>query len=145
MSERRISLVSVYAVKEAPAVLYRLLAERESRVNISHKKLPSMARHLAFVRSKPYKAWYLLKERSGGFAGAVYLSKNDEIGLFIFKALRGRGYGREALAALLAKHRGVKRFLANVSPRNPDSIRFFTQQKFRHIQNTYELTREKSK
>ena len=143
MPERRLGLLPVASEPRAVRVLYDLLRERQKKVNISHRVMPTLAGHRAFVRSKPYKAWYLLKDRAAGFVGAVYLSKQDEIGLFIFKKYRGRGYGREALSMLIWKHRGVKRFLANVSPRNPASIRFFQRQKFRHIQNTYELIRGK--
>ena len=134
-------LVNVYRTKAAPEILYRLLAGRPKGVNISHRKMPSWGQHLSFVRSRPYKAWYLLRVPSGEFAGGIYLSKNDEIGVFIFKKHQKKGLGRQAVRLLMRRHRTIRRFLANVSPKNGRSIRFFRELKFRPIQNTYEFTR----
>ena len=100
--------------------------------------MPTMKEHLKFVRSKPYKTWHLLVDGKET-VGSVYLSKQNEIGLFIFKKYRRRGLGKKALALLLKKHAGAKRFLANINPKNRRSIRFFERLGFRHIQNTYEL------
>ena len=133
-----VRLVSVYSVKDAKEILYRLLSRRPKRVNISHRKMPSPRQHAAFVRSKPYQAWYLIRTVSGEFAGGIYLSKAGEIGIFLFKEHQGRGYGKQAVEALMKKHRSVKRFLANVSPNNPHSINFFKELRFKHVQNTYE-------
>ena len=136
-------LKKIERVKEAPRILYRLLATRPARVNISHRRMPTFAAHLAFLRRKPYKAWYLVWVSPRGYIGAVYLSKNDEIGIFLFKEYQGKGFGQEAVRLLMAKHRGVKRFLANINPKNIRSILFFKELGFRPIQNTYEATREK--
>lgn len=133
-------LVDVYRVAEAPALLYRLLEERSAEVNISHRTMPSWRRHLAFIRARPYRAWYLIRVGET-FVGAVYLSKQNEIGVFILRACQGRGYGPEAIRLVMARHRGVKRFLANINPRNRRSIELFTDLGFRHVQNTYELVR----
>jgi len=131
-------------VKEGPHILYRLLATRPKQVNISHRKMPSYAQHLAFLKRRPYKAWYLLRVPSLGFVGSVYLSKSDEIGLFLFREYQGKGFGREALRLLMAKHRTVKRFLANINPKNKRSARFFKEMGFIHIQNTYEFVKGRS-
>lgn len=135
-----IRLLSVHRTPGAVDVLYKLLLEREQHVSISHKKMPTLSEHRAFVRSKPYKAWYLIADGKD-FVGATYLSKQNEIGLFIFKKFRGKGYGKRATAALMIKHAAVKRFLANVAPSNPRSIGFFKGMGFKHIQNTYELVK----
>ena len=82
-----VRLVDVYKTKAAISILYKLLDEREKRVRISHKKMPTLAQHRAFVRKKPYKIWYLIQE-GGVCVGSIYLSKNDEIGLFIFRKYR---------------------------------------------------------
>ncbi len=34
--------------------LYELLENRDSRANISHKKMPTYRQHVKFVKSKPY-------------------------------------------------------------------------------------------
>ena len=132
-----IKLRSVYREDEAPRVLYRLLEERNEEINISHRSMPTWRAHLAFVRSKPYAAWYLL-EQDKEFVGAIYLSKMDEIGIFVLRAHQGKGLGKKAIKALMKRH-PRKRFLANINPRNTNSIGMFEDMGFRHIQNTYEL------
>lgn len=136
-----LKLVSVYQEKKAAQLLYRLLKERSRKTNISHRKMPVWREHVRFVRSKPYKAWYLLCDATGHYVGGIYLSKMDEIGLFLLKNFQKLGYGRQAVGLLMKKHRSVKRFLANVNPLNGRSIRFFKKLGFGHIQNTYELRR----
>jgi len=132
-----IGLRDIYKVPDAPRHLYRLLEERGRDVNISHRAMPSWRAHLRFVRSRPYHAWYLI-EADGEIAGAAYLSKADEIGIFLFRSHQGRGLGPEAVKAVMKRH-PRKRFLANVNPRNKGSIAMFEAMGFRHLQNTYEL------
>jgi RimJ/RimL family protein N-acetyltransferase len=132
-----IKLRSVYSVPDAGRHLYRLMEERTDKVNISHRAMPSWAAHVKFVQSKPYRAWYLI-EVDGEMVGATYLSRQDEIGVFLFQAHRGRGIGPKAVAALMKRH-PRKRFLANINPRNKGSIAMFESMGFHHIQNTYEL------
>lgn len=130
------TLIDVYQAPEALTVLYRLLEERTPRVNISHREMPSWDEHCAFVAARPYHAWYLIED-GGEPVGAVYLSRMDEIGVFILRAERGRGHGRRAVLALMARH-PRDRYLANVAPANERSIAFFQGLGFVHIQNTYE-------
>ena len=129
-------LIDVYINPRTVYLLYELLLERESHQCISHKEMPSMAQHLAFMRSKPYLAWYLI-EHDGQIIGATYLSKQREIGIFLFKAHQMKGYGAKAVQLLMEAHPG--RFLANIAPTNPGSSEFFQNLGFKHIQNTYEL------
>ena len=140
-----LKLVDVYCEKKAPEVLFALLKERPAKANISHRRMPSWAEHLKFIRSKPYKSWHLVADKDGNYVGGTYLSKADEIGIFLFKKYQKRGYGKEVIGALIKKHRSVKRFLANISPGNTESIAFFKKMDFRHIQNTYELRKRGSR
>lgn len=130
-----IRLVDVYAHPNAEALLYALLGERSSEVNISHKAMPTLEEHKAFIASRPYEAWYIIEDREP--VGATYLSKQREVGIFIFAKHQGRGYGREAVATLRRLHPG--RLLANVAPGNHRSILFFKRMGAKHVQNTYEL------
>jgi len=132
-----IKLRSVYLEDEAPRLLYRLLEERNDEINISHRSMPTWRAHLAFIRSKPYSAWYLVKA-GREFVGAIYLSKTNEIGIFVLREHQGKGLGKKAIQALMKRH-PRKRFLANINPRNTNSIGMFEGMGFRHIQNTYEL------
>lgn len=129
-------LISVYGYYGAAPILYQLLEEREPHQNISHKEMPSYGEHLCFIAMKPYPAWYLLED-NGVMVGAIYLTHAREVGLFIFKAYQGRGYGKEALGLLRAAHPG--RLLANVSLRNAPSMAFFVRNGFEMLQLTLEL------
>ena len=53
-------------VRDSDAMfLFDLLKERDSYVNISHKKMPTYASHLKFITSKPYKKWYIIFSLDG--------------------------------------------------------------------------------
>ena len=117
--------------------LFELLKQRDHHTNISHKKMPTFAEHQKFVKSKPYSKWYIilrLKER----IGSIYLSKNDEIGIFISKDFQGTNIGKTVLAEII-KRNPRKHYLANVNPKNKKSIKFFKNNKFKLIQCTFEL------
>lgn len=132
------TLVDVHAEPRTLVALHLLLAEREPHQSISHRRMPTWGEHVAFVESRPYTAWYVA-EVDGAPVGAVYLTRNDEIGVSIFAEHRGRGLGRQAVEALRARH-PRPRYLANINPANHQSIAFFERMGFRHIQNTYEGT-----
>jgi RimJ/RimL family protein N-acetyltransferase len=131
-------LVSVYRLpKRAPQLLYTLLQEREPHANISHRAMPNWKRHCKFIARRPYSAWYLIKFRND-YAGAIYLTSMNEIGIAILKRWRKRGVGPAAIHLLMRKH-GRRHYLANINPRNEQSIRLFRRLGFRIIQQTYEL------
>ncbi len=117
--------------------LYNLLKERESSVNISHKKMPTYNQHTKFVSSNPYFRWYII-EYDGKNAGSIYLSKNNEIGIFLKKSFQGNKIGKIAVELLIQKH-PRSRFLANINPKNKNSIKFFKKSGFNLIQYTFEL------
>ena len=128
----------LHSVKESDCLfLYELLKERDPRVNISHKKMPSFAQHIKFVLSKPYAKWYVIEEGKKD-VGSVYLTNDSEIGIFIKKNTQGKGIGFKALKLLMEKNPRI-RYLANVNPKNKRSIQFFKDNGFSLIQHTYEL------
>ena len=132
--------ISLKSVTNSDAkFLFDLLKERNPRVNISHKKMPTYNQHTKFIKSKPYSKWYIiLKSRQK--IGSLYLSKNDEIGIFLSKKFQGKNVGNFALNELMKKN-PRKRFLANVSPKNKKSIEFFKKNDFKLIQYTFEKSR----
>ena len=113
--------ISIRSIKKSDSnFLYELLKERDSRANISHKKMPSIKQHEKFIQSKPYSKWYII-QNSNNDVGSIYLSKSNEIGIF-----------------LIEKNPKI-RYLANVNPKNKKSIKFFKKNGFKLIQHTYEL------
>ena len=117
-----------------------LLQERPQEANISHRELPIWCDHVRFVESHPYEAWYFIRNYWRD-VGAIYLSRQNEIGISIFKAHQGNGYGPQAINALMAIH-GPRRYLANINPANVKSAEMFKNLGFGLIQHTYELRNE---
>jgi RimJ/RimL family protein N-acetyltransferase len=99
--------------------------------------MPTYKEHEKFVNSRPYKIWYVIYVENTK-TGSIYLSKQNEIGIFLLKKHQGKSIGQTALDLLMIKN-PQKRYLANVSPKNPGSIKFFKKNKFKLIQHTYEL------
>ena len=145
-----IDLVHVHKEPEATKFLYALLRERSSEddkyVNISHRALPPFDEHERFVRSRPYRYWYLIRSE-GEWVGYISCTKLNEIGIVLMRAHRRRGYGKQALARFVAEHKPLPaiparrsgRFLANINPANAPSIALFHGAGFTHLQNTYAL------
>jgi len=136
MTKKR--LIRLIPVKKSDCpFLFELLKERESKVNISHKKMPTFNIHVKFVMSKPYAKWYIIKYQDEKI-GSVYLSNQDEIGIFIKKGNQRKGIGKKVLELLMKKN-PRKRYLANVNPKNSKSIKFFKKNRYKLLQHTYEL------
>ena len=117
--------------------LFNLLKERDPRANISHKKMPTYSEHVKFVKSKPYSKWYII-ENSKTKVGSIYLSKSDEVGIFLKKTYQRKGFANDALKLLIEKNSRA-RYLANVNPKNDRSNKFFKKNGFKLIQYTFEL------
>ena len=129
-------LESVYKHGKSLDLLYNLLSERTVEQSISHKSMPTYAEHMVFVSSRPYHVWYIIKVDEVP-VGSVYISKQREIGIFIFKEHQGKGYAEEAVKIVMEKWPG--KFLANVNPLNEPSHKLFQKLGFKPIQVTYAL------
>ena len=92
---------------------------------------------MKFVKSKPYTKWNVI-EYGKQKVGSIYLSKNDEIGIFLKKQFQGKNVGQESLE-LFIKLNPRKRYLANINPKNVISQKFFKKNGFKLIQHTYEF------
>ena len=130
-------LIPVRRYKSAAAALWVLLQERPAIANISHLKMPTWDEHKAFIKSEPYAAWFLI-EAAGEIVGSIYLTHNDEIGVFVFQKSQGKGYARGAVRDLM-KAVPRDRYLANIAPGNSASIGFFKELGFTLTQETYEF------
>ena len=117
--------------------LYELLLQRKKIVNISHKKMPTYEEHVKFIESEPYSKWYIIQIDDKKI-GSIYLTKENEIGIFLKESIQRRGIGSNALNELININPGL-RYLANINPKNEKSIEFFKKSGFKLIQYTYEL------
>lgn len=117
--------------------LYELLEQRNPIVNISHRKMPTYKEHIKFVLSKPYSKWYIIQYNNQKI-GSIYLTKQNEIGIFLLNEIVGKGVGSKALELFIMQN-PESRYLANINPKNKESIRFFKKFGFKIIQHTYEL------
>ena len=115
--------------------LYELLKQREGRVNISHRSIPTLTEQRDYIENHSYQSWDIIWVENNR-VGNIYLTQRDEIGIFIDNKFQGRGYGSQALKQFMEKN-GKKRYLANINPTNYKSIQFFGKHGFIHIQNTY--------
>ncbi len=113
--------------------------ERDSRQNISHKKMPTYDQHVSFASSKPYSKWYVIL-CGVNKVGSIYLTSQNEIGIFIKKSFQNGQIGNTALCKIIKKN-PKKRYLANVNPKNKKSIQFFKNHGFKLIQYTFELSK----
>lgn len=133
-------LINIYSISrdEVLEFLFVMLRERDPAVNISHREMPTFQEHAAFVGSMPYAAWYIIAGDDGVWVGNCYLSRQNEIGMFLNSRGRGQGIGREAVREIMKRH-GPQRYLANIAPGNIGSQVFFEGLGFKLIQHTYEM------
>ena len=118
--------------------LYNLLAERKPHENISHKKLPSYSTHVKFIKSKPYSKWVLIEYRDK-IIGSAYLSKNNEIAIWIKKSVRDykMAIRKKILQEIITKFTR-KKYFANLNPRNKKMIDFYkTKANHKRTGNTF--------
>ena len=67
------------AIEETDAdTLFEILEKRPH--SISHKVMPSKSEHIAFIKSNPYRYWFLVFE-DDQLAGAIYIQNDNSIGL----------------------------------------------------------------
>src|SRR5262245_32251814 len=100
MAKAAIRLVDAYGASGGAEFLYALMKERPPESTIAHRRLPSFEEHQAFMALKPYRAWCLV-EAEGSRVGAVTLTPNNEVGVFILREFHRRGYARAALQELM--------------------------------------------
>jgi len=134
---------------EAVHITYQLLIERPPEANITHQRFVGMEDHEDFFDHHPYRHWFLLmtddtshpKKDQEVCVGSLYITPDDEIGIFILQEHQRRGYAREAILQAITheKPRHRDRFVANVNPRNQASIDLFKSIGSFHIQNVYAL------
>ena len=117
--------------------LYELLKNKDPNANISHKKMPTYDEHIKFVLSKPYTNWYVI-EYDEKNAGAIYLSKRDEIGISISNDYEYEQIAKTAIK-LLIELNPRKRYLVNVRPKDIRTQEFLLKNGFSGLEYVYEM------
>jgi len=122
--------------------LYDILLERMDykNVNINHVEMPTYKNHEKFIVSKPYKVWNIIHVLGvpRKVIGTYYITKNNEIGIFIFKHYQGLGYGDIVMERILELHKR-KKLVANININNNISRKFFEKHGFEPKSITYML------
>lgn len=136
--------MELYNIKEcqpdAVEVLWDLLVERPAYANISHNAKMDRNRHVAFVTAHPYREWCLIMV-DNKWVGSVYITHQNELGIFILKAHHRKGYARQAIDMMMQRH-PRDYYLANVAPGNHPSHRLWESFENHAIcQITYRITR----
>ena len=117
--------------------LHELLKNKDPNASISHKKMPSYDEHVEFVMSKPYTNWYII-ECDKKNAGAIYLSKQDEIGISINNHYEYEKIAEPALK-LLMELNPRKRYLVNIGPKDTRAQEFLLKKGFAVLEHVYEM------
>lgn len=135
-----VSFLDVYQTAGAYEYLWKLMQERRPEVNISHKEMPTWGEHVAFVDSFPYRSWHFIEAYFGSYpviAGAIYLTKNNEIGIHIFAECQNKGIGKAAVTELMVRCPGTL-LRANIATNNHTSQRMFSKLGFTILEYTFE-------
>lgn len=140
-----IAFISVYNTAEPERsmyerFLYNLLEQRREYQNISHKKMPTYSNHVKLIRSEPHKHWFIVQNSNNRLIGSVYVSKQDEIGIFLKEEYTHQGYGTKILNEIFEYCKDIKEFKANIAPFNSASLCFFVNRGFIYNSSIWEDT-----
>lgn len=136
MSDLKFRLLDSHISTNDIGYLYLHLSQRTQDESISHKEMPTYDDHYMFVKSMPYKFWYMI-EKSAKVIGNFYMTHKKEFGIFIIPEYRNQGIGKLIVEDFL----GHAPLFANINPKNTKSIKLFESLGFEHIQNTYRFNR----
>ena len=114
---------------------YELLKERDLKINISHKKLPTREDSDKFNGDRPYSKDFVIMMKEERI-GRIYITYDGELGIFLSFKYQNYGLGGEVLKMFIKKVK-EKKYYANVSPLNTKSQRFFERNGFKLVQYTY--------
>jgi hypothetical protein len=148
-----IKLVNVYESGRirpgAIEFLYGLVKERleEPDTNISHRTMPTIEQHRAFMHRRPYTHWYLVETELRRadiesatelpplptWVGYISATPRNEIGIVLLKYWRGRGLGPAIVQEFIKTHDPLPAepsvrsgsWLANIHPKNSASLHMF--------------------
>ena len=122
-------------------ILYEILKKRKKNYKISYKDLPTFKKHQLFVKKNPYRVWFLVF-KSKECIGTIYLSKMNEVGIYLSK---NEGLSEDLIEFVTKKYRPLKgkysvrseKFIINISPKNVILRKLIEKMGAKLIQNTY--------
>ena len=137
----KINLIEVSEKNEHIEFLYGLLKMKD--YSISHKKMPSRAEHELFMKSNPYRAWYII-EQDKVFLGSIYLLENN-IGITLRKS--DPAVLKASINEFLEGHFPLEpipsirpsNFTFNVNPCNKELIKVLKSLGASKVQESYSL------
>ena len=91
--------------------------------------MPTYEEHVKFILQEPYTNWYIITSVFGKI-GAVYLSKNNEIGINIFEKYDSYLI-KEAFFQQVIEKNSSKTFSVNINPKNHQMKDFLEKFNFR--------------
>ena len=141
MISTTIKLEKIIGNESQIKVLFQLLKNR--RHNISNTSLPTLDCHIKFVRSHPYRAWYLVK-LNGIYIGSAYVMENNCIGISIIDDYSNIP---QILELIVKKHRPLRQiksvrppnFYINIAPNDKAMESQLIEMGAIKIQSTYSL------
>ena len=121
-------------------LLYKLLINKKN--NISHERTPKLKDHISFVRSNPYRFWYLINTNNK-IIGSIYLANDNSIGINLFEP-RVQTY-KDIIEIIKKKHIPLppiksirnKKFIISVSINNRILKEALKEMKISSISSTY--------
>jgi GNAT superfamily N-acetyltransferase len=120
--------------------LYDCLKERleNPEHNISHTEMPTWEQHLEFIGQETYQNHCIVtyEEDLSAPIGYVYLTRFNEIGLYVIPSHRGKGYGKRIIWDVIQQDPSAT-YYAHINPRNLRSLSLFQGQGFEGLQHTY--------
>lgn len=126
--------------------LYDLMMERTQNINIEHNTMPTYIEHVKFIKTKPYYRWLMII-CDNYKVGTIYLTKKNEIGVFIKKDCSGKGVGQKATKLLMDRY-PKSYYFTNINPKNRNSISFFKKIGFKPLKIVFRygsIVNEKNK
>jgi RimJ/RimL family protein N-acetyltransferase len=130
-------------------ILYRLLQERydpSCYANIpgmATDELPTYKQHKQYLISEPYKFHVLFHEKRQPdiIKAALYLKRDGDVGIFVFKKYWGQGIGTKALTEFLEflKYYTRGTTTATVNIENKASQALFEKLGFQKVGYVYKL------
>jgi pseudaminic acid synthase len=132
-----ITLQRIIPTTDQIVMLYNLLKTR--KFNISHNVMPTMDQHDSFVRSNPYRGWWLIYDaiNNSNIIGSVYVSFDNSVGVNL--DLDKIAFSAEYFTKILKKEINplppqpsiiFGDFFYNISPKNNNLITWLSDSQY---------------